>query len=38
MTDFYGVENHGPYEIFDLGDFPLEEGGVIRGCKLAYAA
>ncbi|PKU22068.1 alpha/beta fold hydrolase [Telmatospirillum siberiense] len=34
---YYGQENHGPYEIYDLGDFDLENGGKIRGGKLAYA-
>lgn len=34
---FYSQELHGPYETFDLGDFALEDGGTIRGCKLAYA-
>jgi hypothetical protein len=27
----------GPYEMFDLGDFTLEEGPTLRGCQLAYA-
>lgn len=34
---YYSQENHGPYELFDLGDFELEDGGTIRGLKLAYA-
>ena len=34
---YYSQEIHGPYETFDLGDFELEEGGKIRGLKLAYA-
>ncbi len=33
---YYSQELHGPYETFDLGDFDLEEGGKIRGLKLAY--
>ena len=33
----YNQEVHGPYELFDLGPFPLEEGGTLRGCQLAYA-
>jgi len=37
MSDFYGQDLHGPYETFDLGDFALEDGGTIRGAKLAYA-
>jgi len=28
---------HGPYELHDIGDLALEEGGTIRGCKLACA-
>ncbi|TXI05878.1 MAG: alpha/beta fold hydrolase [Rhizobium sp.] len=34
---FYTQEMHGPFEIFDIGDMTLEEGGTIRGCKLAVA-
>jgi homoserine O-acetyltransferase len=34
---YYGQALHGPYEIADIGDLVLEEGGTIRGCKLAYA-
>jgi hypothetical protein len=34
---YYNQEVHGPYELFDLGLFPLEEGGTLRGCQLAYA-
>ncbi|MEJ9212046.1 alpha/beta fold hydrolase [Bacillus smithii] len=33
---YYTHEVHGDYEIFELGDFQLEEGGTIRECKLAY--
>ncbi|MDQ2803139.1 MAG: alpha/beta fold hydrolase [Pseudomonadota bacterium] len=36
-NEYYSQELHGPYEMFDLGDFVLEEGGTIRGCKLAFA-
>ena len=36
-NEYYSQAIHGPYELFDLGDFVLEEGGTIRGCKLAYA-
>ena len=35
---FYTPEIHGPYELFSLGDFVLEEGQTLRDCKLAYAA
>jgi homoserine O-acetyltransferase len=34
---YYSLETHGPYELFDLGDFVLEEGYTLRDCKLAYA-
>lgn len=34
---FYTQENHGPFHLYELGDFSLEEGGVIPECKLAYA-
>lgn len=37
MNDYYSQENHGPYEIYNIGDFDLEEGGKIPECKLAYA-
>lgn len=33
----YSPEVHGPYELFELGDFVLEEGQTLRDCKLAYA-
>ncbi|MDA9436338.1 alpha/beta fold hydrolase [Bradyrhizobium sp. CCBAU 51627] len=35
---YYGPEGHGPYEMIDIGDLPLEDGGTIPGCKLAVAA
>lgn len=34
---FYSQEKHGPYKLFSLGNFELEEGGIIPDCKLAYA-
>lgn len=33
---FYSPEFHGDYEMFDLGDFVLEEGVTLRGAQLAY--
>ncbi len=36
-NSYYGQEQHGPYEVHDIGDLVLAEGGTIRGCKLAYA-
>jgi homoserine O-acetyltransferase len=38
VNSYYSQEIHGPFEIFDLGDFDLEEGGKIRNLQLAYAA
>ena len=37
QNPFYSPEVQGPYEVFDLGDFALEEGPTLRGCRLAYA-
>lgn len=39
MTEnsYYSQALHGPYELHDIGNLALEEGGTIRGCKLAYA-
>lgn len=37
QNPYYSTEMHGPYEMFDLGDFVLEEGPTLRGCQLAYA-
>ncbi len=34
---YYSQEGHGPYELIDIGDLDLEEGGRIAGCKLAVA-
>ena len=34
---YYGPEGHGPYEMTDIGDLPLEDGGAIPNCKLAVA-
>lgn len=36
-NNYYSQENHGPYEIHNIGDFVLEEGGTLRGCKIAYS-
>jgi homoserine O-acetyltransferase len=33
---YYSQENHGPFEIADIGDLALEEGGTLPNCKLAY--
>src|ERR1700751_4687248 len=36
-NSYYSQEVHGPYELHDIGNLDLEEGGTIRGCQLAYA-
>jgi homoserine O-acetyltransferase len=36
-NQYYSQEVHGPYQLQDIGDLELEEGGKIRGCKLAYS-
>lgn len=36
-NNYYSQENHGPYQFFDLGDFHLEDGGVIYNCRIAYS-
>lgn len=35
-NSFYTPAVHGEHESFDLGDFELEEGGKLRGARLAY--
>ena len=36
-NEFYSQARHGPYDEYVIGDFVLEDGGTIRGCKLAYS-
>ncbi len=36
-NSYYSQDVHGPYELHDIGNLELEEGGTIRACKLAYA-
>jgi homoserine O-acetyltransferase/O-succinyltransferase len=33
---YYSAQTQGPYELQDIGDLRLEEGGTLRGCKLGY--
>lgn len=33
---YYTAERHGHYEVYDLGDFLLEDGATLRDAKLAY--
>jgi homoserine O-acetyltransferase len=35
--NYYSQENHGPYQLFNLGDFLLEDGGTISNCQIAYS-
>ena len=37
-NSYYSQDVHGPYELHDIGNLDLEEGGTIRHCQLAYAA
>ena len=37
MNAYYSQEAHGPFELFSIGDFALEEGGVLPDCRLAVA-
>lgn len=34
---YYSQANHGPYDIFSIGDLQLEEGDTIKDCRLAVA-
>ena len=34
---YYSQENHGPYAMYDLGDFALASGETLAGGQLAYA-
>ena len=36
-NSYYSQDVHGPYELHDIGNLDLEDGGTIRACKLAYA-
>ena len=36
-NDFYTPEAQGAYQLYDVGDFDLEDGGRIPGLQLAYA-
>lgn len=37
QDNYYSQENHGPYQLFSIGDFPLEDGGIIEHCEIAYS-
>ena len=34
---YYSQQGHGPYELHNIGDLELEEGGTLRDCELAMA-
>ena len=36
-NEYYSQENHGPYSLFELGDFQLECGRTLANCQLAYS-
>ena len=36
-NEYYTQQQHGPYELFDLGDFELESGALLQDAKLAYS-
>ena len=35
-NDYYTEENLGPHDYFDLGDFRLSGGGILKNAKIAY--
>ena len=35
-ADYYSEANHGPHEIFELGDYELESGITLPNAKIAY--
>lgn len=37
MNTYYTQENHGPFQLIDIGRLELEEGGVLSHCELAVA-
>jgi homoserine O-acetyltransferase len=36
-NEYYAQDQHGPYEIYELGNFPLESGEILTNAQLAYA-
>ena len=36
-NEYYTEDQHGPYEFYDLGDFQLESGEILRNASLVYA-
>ncbi len=37
FNEYYTAENHGPYELFALGDFKLTSGQTLEKAQLAYS-
>ena len=37
MNNYYSQENHGPFELINIGPIQLEEGSCIPDCRLAVA-
>ena len=37
MTNYYSQENHGPFELINIGTLELEDGSSIPDCRLAVA-
>jgi homoserine O-acetyltransferase len=35
-ANYYSEENHGPHEVFELGEIDLIAGGTLPGARLAY--
>jgi homoserine O-acetyltransferase/O-succinyltransferase len=35
-NNYYSQDLHGPYDLYEIGNLELEEGGTIRNCQLAY--
>lgn len=36
-NSYYSQDVHGPYRLYDIGDFALESGEIIENCQLAVA-
>ena len=36
-NQYYTQDQHGPYEFYSLGDFPLKSGEILHDAQLAYA-
>ena len=36
-NEYYSQDQHGPYEFYELGNFQLESGTILKNAQLAYA-